>query len=164
MMNTIFLAFLLNLFSSDARVEFHQKNIEKDQLLSIIENKEFDKNNIDCAYKGLCETMMASHVFFFTTKLKYFNLGKERIDEVIKKESRNSELCYIRLLVQLNAPSFLGYNEEINQDFDFFVKGIQEYKIKPEWKLLFVNNLLKSKNIEEEQEQKLLLLIKELNE
>ena len=99
--------------SAGIREDFHKKDPDRAQLQLIIENTYYDKNVLSEAYKGLCQTMMAQHVFWPSSKISYFNKGKKIIDEAIAAAPDNYELRYIRLLVQLNAPAFLGYNKEI---------------------------------------------------
>lgn len=50
------------------------------------------------------------------TKLSYFNKGKEQLDLAIQSEPQNTELRFLRFCIQTNAPSFLGYNEQIEYD------------------------------------------------
>ncbi len=53
------------------------------------------------------------------SKLNTFKEGKKNIEQAIKKEPENVELRFIRLSVQKNAPSFLGYKSNINEDAKF---------------------------------------------
>ena len=53
--------------------------------------------------------------------------GKENIEEAIRKEPNNTELRFIRLSVQKNAPSFLGYKSNVQEDTDFIKKRLREF-------------------------------------
>lgn len=67
---------------------------------------------------------MANHVFNPVTKLRYFNNGKSILENAIAKAPANTELRYLRLTIQLNAPSFLGYNKMIEADKMFLQKNV----------------------------------------
>ena len=137
------------------RNDFHKKEISESELTRIIENTSYPKNALTKAYKGICQTMMAEHVFLPSTKISYFNKGKKNIDEAISNYPSHCELRYIRMLVQLNAPGFLGYNKEIEDDFDVFTKELLSYKTTSYWKKKFIDGLLGSKHIEDDQVDKL---------
>lgn len=74
------------------------------------------------AYLGFLETVWANHVINPFKKLKTFNSGKQNIDAAIELDPENVEIRFIRLSVQKNAPSFLGYNSNIQEDSDFIKK------------------------------------------
>ncbi|GGE13207.1 hypothetical protein [Sphingobacterium cellulitidis] len=78
-----------------------------------------NKSATHLGYLGGLQTIWANHVFSPISKLKTFREGKKNIEQAIKKEPNNVELRFIRLSVQKNAPFFLGYNSNINEDFAF---------------------------------------------
>lgn len=75
------------------------------------------------AYLGGMQTIWANHVFSPIRKLNTFKEGKENIEQAIRKEPDNGELRFIRLSVQKNAPSFLGYKSNIEEDTEFIKKN-----------------------------------------
>ncbi|MDY0090559.1 MAG: hypothetical protein RBR78_09360 [Flavobacteriaceae bacterium] len=75
------------------------------------------------AYLGVLETVWANHVISPFKKLKTFKSGKQNIDAAIGLEPENVEIRFIRLSVQKNAPSFLGYNNHIKEDTAFIKKN-----------------------------------------
>ncbi len=99
--------------------------------------------------------MMAEYVYLPTTKLKYFNKGKKKIEESILRQPDNPELRYIRLMVQMNAPSMLGYYKDIQKDLDFFVSNKQHFKGDKSWLKIFARNLLHAKYIKDKQRTQL---------
>lgn len=131
--------------------------LSKNELEKII-NTNYDHSITTLAYKSRCETMMAEHVYLTTTKLAYFNKGKDKIKECIQKQPENLEIRYSTLLVQANIPSFLNYNDQINNDLNFLIDHNKKYSLQPEWKLNFIDNLQKAKKINEEQRTQLLNL------
>lgn len=73
-------------------------------------------------YLGGMQTIWANHVINPISKLNTFNTGKKNIEEAIKNAPDNVELRYIRLSVQKNAPSFLGYYANMKEDIEFIKK------------------------------------------
>jgi hypothetical protein len=146
------------------REDFHNFGTDKEGLEKIIENTSYSNNVLSEAYKGLCQTMMAKHVFWPTSKINYFNKGKEKINQAISASPDNCELRYIRLLVQLNAPGFLDYNEEVNVDFELFCSSLPSIEAEKQWREKFIDGLLISKNISDSQKEILTTLKQKVNE
>lgn len=135
---TRFLAFILinfiltsNTTSSD--IEIFRRNYSKastDKLLCedmIVQlTKLKDKEALFLGYLGAYQTAYANHVFSPFSKLKTFKQGKSNIQAAISKDKNDVELRYIRLSIQKNAPSFLGYNDNINEDVNFIKAHLKE--------------------------------------
>jgi hypothetical protein len=86
----------------------------------IVELTETKRNSAThLAYLGALQAIWANHVFNPISKLGTFKKGKKNIEQAIKKEPDNVELRFIRLSVQKNVPSFLGYKSNINEDTKF---------------------------------------------
>ncbi len=71
------------------------------------------------AYLGGLQTIWANHVFSPISKLHTFNQGKQNIERAVAAEPDNAEIRYVRLSIQKNAPSFLGYHSMIGTDETF---------------------------------------------
>lgn len=140
---------------SELRTFFHQQEISEDQLKEVMARSINNTDAVSIAYMGMCQTMMAQYAFLPTTKLEYFNNGKQAIEEAISTDRSNAELRYIRLLVQLNAPWFLGYNKDISEDMEAFLKAVYSEEISGDWKKKFTGDLLMSKNLLPEQKSEL---------
>jgi hypothetical protein len=138
------------------------ENHEEEDLKKIISHDGYRNSPLTKAYKGLSETMMAQYAFMPTSKLRYFNNGKYKIESAIKAEPSNPELRYIRLMVQLNAPSLLGYNDKISDDLNFFTINTPKFALDKKWRILFTDNLLKTKYIKPDQKSMLLKVRKQL--
>ena len=67
-------------------------------------------------YIAAANMIEAKHLFNPATKLSCFNKGKTLLDNAIKNEPNNIELRFLRLGIQTNAPSFLGYSGQIQTD------------------------------------------------
>ena len=130
-------------------MELNEKNVEN-MINSINNNTEHEL----LAYRGVCKTMMAKYVFWPASKIEYFNDGKEDIENAIQNNPENIEIRYLRLLIQLNTPNFLGYNDNIDDDATVFLDQIQDSNYELQWKIKFIDSILSSKNISEEQRAK----------
>ncbi|WP_336665093.1 hypothetical protein [Elizabethkingia meningoseptica] len=80
------------------------------------------------AYLGGFQTIWAKHASNPISKLKIFNRGKKNIESAIKMQPDNIEIRFIRLSVQKNAPSFLGYNKNIKEDQLFIENNRREIR------------------------------------
>jgi len=50
------------------------------------------------------------------SKLSLFNQGKKELENTFATDSNNIEIRYIRLVIQTNVPSILGYKSDIARD------------------------------------------------
>jgi hypothetical protein len=85
--------------------------------------------------------MMAEYVFSPIKKLKYFNEGRDALDEVIDRR-KTVESVYCRLLVQLNVPRILNYHDDIEDDIDYLQLELPKSKIDLDYKNTMINNLV----------------------
>lgn len=74
------------------------------------------------AYKGAVLTLQAKFAQKNSDKKEFFKQGVSLIESAVSAESSNIELRYIRLSVQENAPKFLGYHKNIEEDKKFILK------------------------------------------
>lgn len=81
-------------------------------------------NPLLLGYKASGTMMMAKYVGSPFSKLSYFKKGKQMLEHAIMLDERNIELRFLRLMVQVNLPSFLGYNTDIQKDKDFILSNI----------------------------------------
>ncbi len=79
---------------------------------------DFDENNnpILAGYKAGAKMIMARYAFNPFSKMSYFSNGKKLLERAIEKDSKNTELRFIRFTIQTQAPKFLGYHHAINED------------------------------------------------
>ena len=89
------------------------------------------------------------------TKLKYFKIGKNTLDEVILSNPKNIEMRYIRYLMQKQIPEFLGYHENIREDFNTIVDEIEDSNLTHTFKLKMLNNMLLVTNLTEQEKNRL---------
>ncbi|MFD0963994.1 hypothetical protein [Pseudofulvibacter geojedonensis] len=119
----LIISFLMSFYNNEPIYvkEFHELNSKKKELEFI----EKYHNNTDVsiiAYVVSIEMKQAKYKFFPWDKLKIFNDGKLKLEELILDNPNNIHLRYVRLLIQENTPSFLNYNSSIKKDKDFINK------------------------------------------
>ena len=150
-------------FGADIRSDFHKGMFEEDKLTSLSESKSYGNSNLTKAYQGVSKTMLADYMCLPTSKLSYFNDGKSLLEKAITNEPKNPEYRYLRLLVQLNAPFFLGYNGKIDSDISFFSNNLASLNLSKYWKLKFIENLLAADELSNAQEIKIKALKKTIS-
>jgi hypothetical protein len=97
--------------------------------------------------------MMAKYVFNPYTKLSNFNRGKTLLENCIATGKENVELRYLRFTVQVNAPAFLGYKDNIQSDKTFLVNSLSALN-DSELKQMIVSSLKSSGLLSEEEKKK----------
>jgi hypothetical protein len=63
------------------------------------------------------------------TKLNLFKQGHKELEAAIRKEPGNAEFRFLRLIIQENAPGFLGYRDNLEGDSEYIRKS---YKSLPD--------------------------------
>lgn len=104
------------------------KDKKANQKLNLLLAKVTENEPVLLGYKGAAIMMQASYAIDPFTKLSKFKKGKNLIEYAIKKEANNTELRYVRLTIQTNIPSFLGYSGEIKNDKDFILEQLPHLK------------------------------------
>jgi len=84
-------------------------------MLSILSSVD-EKSPLLLGYKASGTMMMANYVINPLSKLSYFNRGKRMLESAIAADTKSLELRFLRFMVQVNSPSFLGYVNNIESD------------------------------------------------
>lgn len=111
----------LNAVRSNYAKAVEDKNVCSETIRDL---KPIRSNDVYLAWLGGYQTIWANHVFNPLSKLKAFNEGKKNIERAVNNDSQNPEIRLVRLSVQKNAPSFLKYRSEIEEDEAFIKKNI----------------------------------------
>ena len=157
-MKSVFIWFLfaqIGIIEPDIRTDFHSQKITETYLGNLQMDNQWNLNPLVEGYVGVAETMLAEEVFWPMEKLNYFNRGKKKIEQAIDNDKDDPELRYLRLLVQLNAPRFLSYNDSIERDLIFFTNNILHSDLDLVWVKKFCSNLLNGKYISNSQQIRL---------
>lgn len=134
-MNWIVLMFALS-FSvpsvemSQIRKKYFSAAVDQSEASSLLAltQQATHSSPIRWAYKGVAYTLMAKNAATPFKKLSYFNKGKKILDEAVKHLPKDIEPRFLRLTVQVNAPSFLNYNSHIKEDKSFILRGLKQAK------------------------------------
>lgn len=111
----------------------------KNELLCkrMINSLSLKKNDpVFVAYLGAYQTVWANHVLSPVAKWKTFSAGKKNLEEAVKLNSELVEIRILRYAVQQNAPKFLGYSTNIQEDKTFILNS--KSTIKDEGVLNFI--------------------------
>ncbi len=133
-MNLILLIFLHTLQPTIApcdmsavRTNFKRGNTSSELLEEHITFMEAMTCKTTEPYLACAIMQRAEHTLWPPYKLKYFNLGKDRLEEYISSYPHEIEARYVRLLVQKESPSFLGYCDNISEDASYILDNLKKY-------------------------------------
>lgn len=108
------------------RYSSHNKANAKDfyKLNKEIIRTKKDLNLVDKAYHAASLMVDAKYGINVFRKLKNFGKGKKLLDEVLGQDPDHPELRYIRFAMQLYAPKFLSYSDNIDEDTNFLYNAV----------------------------------------
>ena len=92
----------------------------------LVQSKEYSDEMLYTAYDGASEIILSKYMGSNLEKLKYFNQGSEKIDAAVEADASNTEIRFIRLVIQMNTPKFLNYYENIDEDKEFLISHYPE--------------------------------------
>lgn len=113
-----FLYVLLFLFQNNTPkhvIEYHSITNKNSELAFINKYKSSTKVSVQ-AYVISLEMKQAEYKLFPWQKLKIFNKGKQKLEQLIIENEKNADLRYIRLVIQEQLPKLLNYSSEIEND------------------------------------------------
>jgi hypothetical protein len=86
------------------------------KLFELTSGYTLDYKPVIYAYNAAAEMTKANHSNWPISKLQYFNAGKSRLENAVKKYPNLLEIRYVRYAVQNGSPSFLGYKGDMLTD------------------------------------------------
>lgn len=93
----------------------HRQAMIDGQLVSLKKLSGVDKE----AFEGAMLMRKSALMPIPAKRLAMFKKGYQQLETALKKNPDNPEYRFLRLMIQENAPKFLGYNKDINQDSKF---------------------------------------------
>jgi len=105
--------------TEDLRDEYYRANDDSDAADLFYEKMEKVPEDAPArvlGYKGIAALVEAKHSFNPINKMRYFSEGSRLLDASIEKEPSNVELRFLRFTVQDNAPFFLDYHDQLEED------------------------------------------------
>ncbi|RWW96729.1 hypothetical protein EPI11_14135 [Flavobacterium cerinum] len=103
-------------------VRFNYEKAVSDKMICQSMIKELStgtESAVHLAYLGAFQTIWAKHSSNPISKLRTFKKGKKNIEDAVMSKPYNIEIRLLRLSVQSNCPSFLGYRKNIEEDKKF---------------------------------------------
>ncbi|MGB1004555.1 MAG: hypothetical protein ACPGVC_10005 [Salibacteraceae bacterium] len=125
------------------RSKFQNAKNESDfQKILHTQIAEKDTSNINkiLAYKAVSHSAMAQYVFNPYTKYKIFFEGKDELEELIEKDP-SCENIFLRLVVQLKIPEFLGYSKDVEHDLNYLYTHLEKEQIPIQTKMFIVKTI-----------------------
>jgi hypothetical protein len=126
------------------RSEFQEINSEADikKILDFnLENIDINDQQLIEAYQATATCMLAEYDLSPMSKLKYFNEGKKKLEELITIK-KGVENVYLRLLLQLNVPRILSYYKNIEEDVAYLESSLATAPIDVSYKYAMIKNLI----------------------
>ncbi|MGJ1410769.1 hypothetical protein ACR78Z_13945 [Sphingobacterium thalpophilum] len=102
------------------------------------------KSVTEKVYCAAYEILLAKHMGNPFKKISQFKEGKRHLEELIDENPEHIEARFIRWSVQVHAPSFLGYKDNILEDKNFLIKNL--HKLPSEEAKSIIYNYLKGAN------------------
>jgi len=137
--------------------------------INSLEDAEFYMNSLEKekgteakAYYAAMFFMKAKYVKFPLSKYNNFKKGKTALDQLVKENSTNVEIRYLRYVFQNELPSFLNYNSNIQEDYLVIVKGIEKSDLNKQFKQKILKNMLLVKSISKDQTTQIKLLLNKI--
>jgi hypothetical protein len=78
------------------------------------------------AYKGALEAIMTKTTWNIFKKINYLNKSEESLQHAVEMAPENIEVRFIRLAVQHEIPSYLGYSNNIKEDIQFITSHFNQ--------------------------------------
>ena len=97
--------------------------VNTDKLVEYLKHITFNSSTVYKGYKGMSFLLISKHSWNPIDKLSFFKLGVLWLESSIENDLCNIELRFLRLSVQNNVPSFLNYNNYIEEDRDYLVSN-----------------------------------------
>jgi hypothetical protein len=97
------------------------------KLNKLLENTK-PANFLLSGYQGAAMMIAAKYAINPLNKLSYFKKGKNILEAAINNDPNHIELRYLRLTIQTNIPSFMGYDQAIKSDKSFIINQLAQLK------------------------------------
>lgn len=79
------------------------------------------------AYRGALEAIMTKTTWNFFKKLDYLKKSEKSFAKAVEKAPESVEVRFMRMAVQYEIPSYLGFSGDIPSDRDFIVENFHRF-------------------------------------
>lgn len=117
--NAIFSADLIEI-----RNKYYLAADSKDNVnvfVDLVSDLDHEKDETILGYKGMAFMLKARYSWNPYSKFDFFKKGRVLLETAINKDKTNIELIFMRFCIQSNAPSFLFYNQNIEEDKKYII-------------------------------------------
>ena len=94
------------------------------ELHSLSKNCNPKLDPVEFSYNIISNLMECNFIFNPLIKYKIFKESTQQLDGMIHLNPQHTEIRFLRYLVQLNSPTFLGYNTNLDDDYKFIIDNI----------------------------------------
>ena len=130
-----------------------EKEDAAEKLMERTENST-GKEPVLLGYKAAAHMLMAKHVGNPFSKMSHFNKGKKIFSSAIEADQQNVELRFLRFSVQSEAPAFLGYRDNLEEDKSVILANLKDLKDEELYKMIS-GYLLSSEAVSEVEKEKI---------
>lgn len=95
------------------------------QNLKALLNNSKNDNCLTIGYEAATYMLLSKHSLDPITKYKWFLKGRDLLEDIILKNTKSIELRFLRYSIQLQLPSFLKYNLDIENDRHFIQSNLE---------------------------------------
>lgn len=88
--------------------------------------KNYEDNPLFEAYLGVSIAAAANQETSPVSRYNKFTEGKKLVENAIDRSPENPEIRFIRLSIQSEAPAFLVYNNDIDQDKEMILRSLNK--------------------------------------
>ena len=122
------------------RKDYNSINSEE-KLEQFIKKYKFYSCDKSIPYLASATMMKAQYAFSPIRKLNYFNAGKAKLEEYIKKNPASIDARYVRIMIQGTIPAFLNYKSDLHNDIKFVKENIERSDLTNEIKNTILKNI-----------------------
>ena len=79
---------------------------------------------VEFSYNIISHLMECNFILNPFAKYKIFRNSTQQLDSIICLNPQYIEIRFLRYLVQINSPKFLGYNTNLDNDYKFIIDNI----------------------------------------
>lgn len=121
---------------------FLKKDFDKTGYYAVLSSEKIDEINLQLqnlkemafsekdAYEGALLMKKSGLVGNAKEKLNLFKNGRQKLESSIKKETRNVEYRFLRIIIQEHAPKVVKYRNELDEDSQLVISN---YKSLPQF-------------------------------
>lgn len=86
-----------------------------------------EKDALLLAYKGALEAILTKTTWNVFKKMSYLRQSNSTLNKATRLDPKNVEVRFLRIAVQCQIPSYLGYNENIEEDRRYILHHIEDF-------------------------------------